>query len=215
MPDIYRMEDLLYLYAEFFNVFEPVVCFDERPYQLLADIVEPLPCKADQLPRIDYQYSREGMCNLFVFYAPHYGWRHVEITKSRTKQDFAHQMKDLVDVYFPRAHKIRVVLDDLNTHTPAALYETFPPAQARRILDSLEFHYTPKHGSWLNQVEIEISVLSRQCLDRRIPDIETLRQQMKAWSQQRNQQKAKIDWRFAAKDAKLKFHRLYPSLDLS
>jgi hypothetical protein len=155
------------------------------------------------------------MCNLFVFYAPHYGWRHVEITKSRTKQDFAHQMKDLVDVYFPRAHKIRVVLDDLNTYTPAALYETFPPAQARRILDSLEFHYTPKHGSWLNQVEIEISVLSRQCLDRRIPDIETLRQQIKAWSQQRNQQKAKIDWRFAAKDARVKFHRLYPSLDLS
>jgi hypothetical protein len=209
------MEDLLYLYAESFNAFEPVVCFDERPYQLLSDIVEPLPCEPGQPPRIDYQYSREGMCNLFVFYAPHYGWRHVEVTKSRTKQDFAHQMKDLVDVYFPRASKIRVVLDNLNTQTLAALSETFPPQEARRILECLKFHYTPKHGSWLNQVEIEISVLSRQCLERRIPDIETLRQEIQPWEEERNQQKAKIDWRFAALDARVKFQRLSPDLDLS
>ena len=144
------MEDLLYLYAESFNVFEPVVCFDERPLQLLSDIVEPLPCEPGQPPRIDYQYSREEMCNLFVFYAPHYGWRHVEVTTSRTKQGFARQMKDLVDVYFPRADKSQGVLDNLNPHNPAALYETFPPQEARRILERLEFHYTHKHGSWLN-----------------------------------------------------------------
>jgi hypothetical protein len=209
------MEDLLYLYAESFNAFEPLVCFDERPLQLLSDLVEPLPCEPGQPARIDYQYSRQGMCNLFVFYAPHYGWRHVEVTKSRTKQDFAQQMKDLVDVYFPRAYKIRVVLDNLNTHTPAALYEAFPPQEARRILECLEFHYTPKHGSWLNQVEIEISVLSRQCLERRIPDLETLRQEIQAWEKERNQQKSKIDWRFAASDARVKFQRLYPSLHLS
>jgi hypothetical protein len=124
-------------------------------------------------------------------------------------------MKDLVDVYFPRAYKIRVVLDNLNTHTPAALYETFPAQEARRILDCLEFHYTPKHGSWLNQVEIEISVLSRQCLERRIPDLETLRQEIQAWEKQRNHQKAKIDWRFAASDARVKFQRFYPALNLS
>lgn len=212
---IYRMEDLLYLYAESFHACEPLVCFDERPYQLLDDIVEPLPIEPEQPVRIDYQYSREGMCNLFVFYAPHYGWRHVEVTQSRTKKDFAHQMKDLVDVYFPQADKIRVVLDNLNTHTPAALYETFPPQEARRILSFLEFHYTPKHGSWLNQVEIEISVLSRQCLDRRIPDLETLRREIQAWEKQRNQQKAKIDWRFTASNARVKFQRLYTSLNLS
>lgn len=124
-------------------------------------------------------------------------------------------MKDLVDIYFPRASKIRVVLDNLNTHTPAALYEVFPPQEARRILDYLEFHYTPKHGSWLNQVEIEISVLSRQCLERRLSDLETLHQEIPAWEKQRNQQKAKIDWRFAASDARIKFQRLYPSLNLS
>lgn len=199
------MEDLLYLYAEPFNAYEPVVCFDERPYQLLANKAHPEPAKPGQPLRIDYEYSRQGTGNLFVLFAPNYGWRHVEVTPSRTKQDFAHQMKALVDVHFPRAYKIRVVTGDLNTHTPAALYETFPPNQARRILEYLEFHYTPKHGSWLNQVEIEISVLSRQCLERRIPDVETLRQAATSWQQQRNQRNAKIDWRFAARDARVKF----------
>ncbi|WP_250126850.1 IS630 family transposase [Chroococcidiopsis sp. CCMEE 29] len=181
------------------------------PYQLLADTKEPLLAQPGQLARFDYEYSRQGTSNLFIFYAPHYGWRHIEVTPRRTKQDFAHQMKALVDIYFPRADKIRVVLDNLNTHTPAALYETFPPTEARRILDYLEFHYTPKHGSWLNQVEIEISVLSRQCLERRIPNVETLLQEIAAWSQQRNQQKAKIDWCFTASDARTKFQRFYPA----
>lgn len=209
------MEDLLYLYAEPFHPFDPVVCFDERPYQLIADLTESIPAKSGQPMRTDYEYSRQGTGNLFICYAPHYGWRHVDVTPSRTKQDFAHQMEALVDIHFPRAYKIRVVLDNLNTHTPAALYETFLPQKARRILERLEFHYTPKHGSWLNQVEIEISVLSRQCLERRIPNIETLRQEIAAWQQQRNQQKAKIDWRFAASDARAKFHRSYPPLCLS
>lgn len=209
------MEDLLHLYAEPFHPFDPVVCFDERPYQLLADVTKPIPAKPGQLTRTDYEYSRQGTGNLFVFFAPHYGWRHIEVTPSRTKQDFAHQMKALVDIHFPRAYKIRVILDNLNTHTPAALYATFPPSEASRILECLEFHYTPKHGSWLNQVEIEISVLSRQCLERRIPDVQALCQEIAAWQQQRNQQKAKIDWRFAAIDARVKFHRSYPPLSLS
>lgn len=209
------MEDLLYLYAEPFHPFDPLVCFDERPIQLLADTKKPIPAQPGQLARFDYEYSRQGTCNLFVFFAPHYGWRHVEVTQTRTKQDFAHQMKALVDVYFPSSDKIRVVLDNLNIHTPSALYETFCPSEARGILDRLEFHYTPKHGSWLNQVEIEISVLSRQCLSRRIPDLEILHREIKAWEQQRNQQKAKIDWRFAARDARVKFHRSYPPLSLS
>lgn len=209
------MEDLLYLYAEPFHAFDPVVCFDERPYQLLADVKQPLQALPGQPVRVDYEYSRQGTGNLFIFYAPHYGWRHVEVTPTRTKQDFAYQMQALVDNYFPRADKIRVVLDNLNTHTPAALYETFSPQKARRILNHLEFHYTPKHGSWLNQVEIEISVLSRQCLERRIPDVETLQREIQAWEQQRNQQKAKINWRFVAADARTKLQRLYPSVTLS
>ncbi len=209
------MEDLLYLYAEPFHPFEPVVCFDERPYQLLADVKAPLQALPGQPTRVDYEYSRQGTGNLFICYAPHYGWRHIEVTSTRTKQDFAYQMKAMVDVHFPRAYKIRVVLDNLNTHNPAALYATFSPAEARRILERLEFHYTPKHGSWLNQVEIEISVLSRQCLERRIPDVETLRQEIAAWQQQRNQQKSKIDWRFAAIDARGKFQRSYPPISLS
>lgn len=209
------MEHLLYLYAEPFHPFDLLVCFDERPYQLLADVKEPLQALPGQPTRVDYEYSRRGTGNLFVFFAPHYGWRHVEVTSTRTQQDFAQQMKALVDVYFPISYKIRVVLDNLNTHTPAALYETFPPQEARRILERLEFHYTPKHGSWLNQVEIEISVLSRQCLERRIPDVDTLRQEIKSWEQERNGQKAKVDWRFAASGARVKLGRLYPSITLS
>ncbi len=142
------MEDLLYLYAEPKHPFDPVVCFDERPYQLLADIKEPQKAKPGQPTRVDYEYSRQGTGNLFICYAPHYGWRHIFVTPTCTKQDFAYQIKAMVDVHFPRADKIRVVLDNLNTHNPAALYATFPPAEARRILERLEFHYTPKHGSW-------------------------------------------------------------------
>jgi hypothetical protein len=169
------MEDLLDLYAEDFDPLRPVVCFDELPYQLVAETCLPLPLRPGKPLRYDYEYRRNGTCNLFMFFQPLAGWRHVEVTEQRTKRDFAYQMKDLVDVHFPQAKVIRVVLDNLNTHSPAALYEVFEPQEARRIVRKLEFHHTPKHGSWLNMAEIEISVIDRQCLDRRLAEVPTLR----------------------------------------
>jgi len=164
------MEDVLDLYAAPYDPRRPVVCFDELPYQLLRDAVEPHAGTPGRPRREDYEYKREGTCNLFISFQPLQGWRHVDVTAHRTAQDFAHQMQALVDVHFPDADVIRGVVDNLNTHTPAALYQTFPPAQARRLTEKLEFHYTPKHGSWLNMVEIELSVLARQWLDQRLPD---------------------------------------------
>ena len=161
--------------------------------------------------RHDYEYKREGTANLFVHFAPTLGWRHVEVTERRTSRDFAHQMRALVDERFPDAGVIRVVLDNLNTHTGAALYETFAPAEAWRIWRRLEFHYTPRHGSWLNQAEIELSVLSGQCLDRRIGNRQTLRAEIAAWEAQRNQARATVDWRFTSTDARVKLHRVYPA----
>ena len=205
------MEDVLDLYAEPYSSSRPVVCFDERPVQLLGEVRQPLPPQPGQPQRIDYEYHRNGTCNLFTYFQPLAGWRHVEVTDRRTKQDFAYCMKSLVDVHFPLAEIIRVVIDNLNIHTPAALYETFEAKEARRILKKLEFHYTPKHGSWLNQVEIELSVLSRQCLERRIPDQETLKQEITAWEESRNQARATVAWRFTTTDARVKLQRLYPS----
>ena len=205
------MEDVLDLYAEPYSSFRPVVCFDERPVQLLGEVRQPFPPRPGQPQRIDYEYHRNGTCNLFTYFQPLAGWRHVEVTDRRTKQDFAYCMKSLVDVHFPLAEIIRVVIDNLNIHTPAALYETFEAKEARRILKKLEFHYTPKHGSWLNQVEIELSVLSRQCLERRIPDQETLKQEITAWEESRNQARATVAWRFTTTDARAKLQRLYPS----
>jgi transposase len=205
------MEDVLDLYAEPYSPSRPVVCFDERPVQLLGEVRQPLPPEPGQPQRIDYEYHRNGTCNLFTYFQPLAGWRHVEVTDRRTKQDFAYCMKSLVDVHFPLAKIIRVVIDNLNIHTPAALYETFEAKEARRILKKLEFHYTPKHGSWLNQVEIELSVLSRQCLERRIPDKETLKQEIAAWEESRNQARATVAWRFTTTDARAKLQRLYPS----
>ena len=205
------MEDVLELYSESFDPSCPVVCFDERPVQLLGEVRQPLPPQPGQPQRIDYEYRRNGTCNLFTYFQPLAGWRHVEVTDRRTKQDFAYCMKSLVDVHFPLAESIRVVIDNLNIHTPAALYETFEAKEARRILKNLEFHYTPKHGSWLNQVEIELSVLSRQCLERRIPDQETLKQEITAWEESRNQARATVAWRFTTTDARAKLQRLYPS----
>jgi len=205
------MEDVLDLYAEPYSSFRPVVCFDERPVQLLGEVRQPFPPRPGQPQRIDYEYHRNGTCNLFTYFQPLAGWRHVEVTDRRTKQDFAYCMKSLVDVHFPLAKIIRVVIDNLNIHTPAALYETFEAKEARRILKKLEFHYTPKHGSWLNQVEIELSVLSRQCLERRIPNKETLKQEIAAWEESRNQARATVAWRFTTTDARAKLQRLYPS----
>lgn len=207
------MEDILDLYAEPDDPRWPQVCFDESPVQLTSETRRPLPPRPRQPERYDCEYKREGTANLFLFVHPLQGWRQVNVTKRRTTQDFAQQMRLLVDGYFPMAERIRLVVDNLNTHTPASLYETFSPAEARRITRKLEFHYTPKHGSWLNMAECELAVLATQCLDRRIPDIGTLRAEIAAWQLQRNQQQAKIHWQFGTDVARGKLKRLYPSVE--
>jgi len=206
------MEDVLDLYAEPPDPKRPRVCFDEVPSQLVGETRAPLPAAPGQPARYDYEYQRNGTANLFVAVQPEAGWRHVDVTDRRTKPDFAHQMRALVDEHFPDADVVRIVLDNLNTHTPAALYETFPPEEARRIVSKLEFHDTPTHGSWLNMAEIENGVLSRQCLERRLPDAATLRHEVAAWQARRNAARATIDWRFTTPDARTKLARLYPSL---
>jgi hypothetical protein len=205
------MEDVLDLYAEPYDLQYPVVCFDESPYQLISEVRQPVPVAPGQPVRYDYEYRREGTCNLFMFVQPLGGWRHVKVTDRRTAQDFAQCMKDLVDSHFPQATLISVVLDNLNAHTPAALYETFAPAEARRILQKLDFCYTPKHGSWLNMAEIEFAALSTQCLDRRLPDQATVRRRIGAWEAHRNADQATINWRFTTAKARRKLKRLYPS----
>jgi DDE superfamily endonuclease len=204
------MEDVLDLYAQTDDPKRPRVCFDERPVQLLGDTKIPTPAKPGQARRVDYEYERLGTCNLFTFLEPNKGWRHIKVTDRRTAIDFAHCMKDLVDIHYPEAELIRITMDNLNTHTPAALYQAFHPEEARRILKKLEFHYTPKHGSWLNMAEIELSVLSRQCLNRRIPNQEVLKSEIAAWSQTRNQEKATVKWRFTNDNARVKLQKLYP-----
>lgn len=212
---MWRMEDVLDVYAQPYEPSYPQVCFDERPCQLISEKRIPLTTEPGQPKRYDYEYIREGTCNLFAFFQPLKGWRHIKVTKQRTANDFAYCMKQLVDDFFPEATKVQVVLDNLNTHTPAALYQTFAPSEAKRILDRIEFHYTPKHGSWLNMVEIELSVLSRQCLKRRIPDLETMKQETASWEKERNQQQATVNWRFSNQDARVKLKRLYPQVNLS
>lgn len=212
---IWRMAAVLEVYDQPYNALEPVVCFDERPVQLISETCIPLEMEPGQPKRYDYEYKREGSCNVFGFFQPLAGWRHLKVTQQRTAQDFALCMQYLVDVLFADAHLIHVVLDNLNTHTPAALYQTFKPQEAQRILHKLQFHYTPKHGSWLNMVELEFSVLSRQCLGRRIPTMQVLQQEVAAWEEQRNQQKATVNWRFSTTDARSKFERLYPTPSLS
>jgi len=210
---VYRMEDVLDLYHVPYDPNFPYVCFDESNKQLVAEkrsAVEPEP---GHVERYDYEYQRNGVRNLFLFFSPLGSWRHVKVTEHRTHLEWADCMKDLVDVHFPQATRIRVIQDNLNTHNPAFLYEVFEPAEAKRILDKLEFHYTPKHGSWLNMAEIEFSVLARQCLDRRIPDEETLIQEIRAWEERRNASKATVDWQFTTKDARTKLKKLYPSIE--
>jgi transposase len=209
------MEDVLELYEEPFDPLKPLVCFDERPCQLISEKRSPLPARSQKSQRYDCEYKREGTCNLFAFFQPLAGWRHIKVTEQRTARDFAYCMKELVDELFPHAESIRVVLDNLNTHTQTALYQTFPPQEARRILNQIEFHYTPKHGSWLNMVEIEFSVLSRQCLKQRIPDMERMKQEVGLWEKRRNRERATVEWRFTNQDARVKLERLYPELDLS
>jgi hypothetical protein len=206
-----RMEDVLDLYAEPHDPARPVVCFDETSKQPVAETRTPLPMGPGRPERVDYEYERRGTANLFLVTQPLGAWRRVDVTDRRTKHDFAHQMRDLVDRHFPDAATIRVVLDNLNTHTTAALYEAFPPAEAARIRRKLELHYTPIHGSWLNMAELEFSMLARQCLDRRIGDRDTLVTEVAAWEAARNEHRAAIRWQFTVDDARRKLHRLYPS----
>ena len=207
---VMRMEDVLDLYAERTNSKRPVVCFDETPIQLLKEKRLPIPAEPGRIEKFDYEYRRSGTANLFVFVDANRSWRHVKVTEQRTAIDFAECMQDLVDVHYPDAKTIRVVLDNLSTHNPKNLYVAFPPSEARRILRRLEFHYTPKHASWLNMVEIEISILSRQCLKRRIPDIATLRREVKAWKRKRDASGARITWMFDVDDARTKLGATYP-----
>jgi hypothetical protein len=206
------LEDVLDVYARPLDPRRPLVCFDETNKQQLDEVHTPLPMQPGQPTRYDSQYIRNGVSNLFMFCAPLLNWRHVEVTDRRTASDWAQCMQDLVDVHFPEAERIVLVLDNLNTHTPAALYTTFEPTEAKRIWDRLEIHYTPKRGSWLNMAEIELSVLARQCLNRRIPDQPTLRRHAAAWQTDRNVQRATVNWQFTTTDARIKLKRLYPTI---
>ena len=205
------MEDVLDLYAEPYDPQRPVVCFDETSTQLLAETRPALPMQPGRVRRQDYEYRREGTRNLFLACEPLRGWRHVSVTQRRTREDFADQMRWLVDEAYPEAPVVRIVLDNLNTHRPASLYQAFPAAEARRIAKRLEFHHTPKHGSWLNMAEIEFSVLARSCLKKRVPDEATLCREIQALERERNAAQSTINWRFSIQDARTKLHRLYPS----
>ena len=205
-----RMEDVLDLYAEAADPRRPVVCFDESPTQLIGEVREPIPTAPGQPERYDCEYRRNGTANLFVFLDAHQSWRHVKVTDHRTARDFADCMRELADVHYPDADRIRVVMDNLSTHTAGALYEAFPAPEAHRVLQRLEFHYTPKHASWLNMVEIEIGVLRGQCLDRRISAREVLVAEIEAWERQRNSSGARVKWKFTTHKARDKLARAYP-----
>jgi transposase len=204
------MEDVLDLYAEAYDPKRPVVCFDELPYQLLAEVATPLPAEPGKPKRQDYEYERKGHCSLFIGFEPLTGQRQVSVRERRTSQDFAKEMQQLVARY-PDADTIRVVLDNLNTHTPAALYQTFAAEEARRLTQKLEFHYTPKHGSWLNMAEIEWSVLTRQALKGRLADIPTIEARINPWQTERNQRRTTVNWCFSTAHARTKLARLYPN----
>jgi hypothetical protein len=206
------MEDVLDVYVRPYDPRLPQVCMDETSKQLVGETRVPVPAAPGRPVRHDYAYERHGVSNLFLFVEPLRGWRHVTVTERRTKQDWAHAIKDLVDVHYPEAERIVLVLDNLNTHGLGSLYEAFPAEEARRLSRKLELHYTPKHGSWLNIAEIELSVLSSQCLDRRIPQQTELAQEVAQWTRDRNASRRTVDWCFTTADARIKLKRLYPSL---
>ena len=208
------MEDVLEVYKLPYDAKRPLICMDEMPKQLLADKREPLSSQAGTPARQDYEYQRNGVADLFMLFEPLQGKRFVEVTEKRRKIEWATVMKQLSDVRYPQAEKIIVVLDNLNTHTPSAFYETFEPEEARRLVERFEFHFTPKHGSWLNMAEIELSALVRQCLDRRLPDIETLTDEVQSWQQQRNDEVVKVLWQFTTTDARTKLKHLYPKIQV-
>jgi hypothetical protein len=206
------MEDVLDVYETPYDPVRPVVCMDEKPYQLLGDAREPLPARPGDDLKTDSEYVREGTCSIFAFVEPLGGARHVSVRERRTAADWAEEVRHLVDVQYPDADKIVLVMDNLNTHTTASLYKTFPPETARRIAKKLEIHYTPKHGSWLNMCEIELNVMTRQCLARRIDNIDTLRSELDAWESKRNSEAAGISWHFRTSDSRVKLISLYPKL---
>ncbi len=206
------MEDVLALYAAPRDPDQPLVCMDETSKQQIQEVRAPLLGQPGQPYRYDAEYQRNGVSDLFLFVAPLEGWRHVKVTDRRTKVDWAVAMRELVDVHFPNVKTLTVVMDNLNTHGASSLYEAFPPAEAKRILDRLDIHHTPKHGSWLNMAETELSILGRQCLSQRIPDQETLRREVAAWETKRNAKGATINWQFTIEDARRKLKKLYPSV---
>jgi len=206
------MEDVLEVYHRPHNRGRPVVCLDETSKQLIAETRVPIAAKPGRPARHDYEYQRNGTANLFMMFAPLEGWRHVKVTQRHTAVDYAQVLKELSDTHFPKANTIVLVQDNLNTHRPASLYQAFPAAEARRLVERFEWHYTPKHGSWLDMAESELSVLSSQCLDRRIPDKQTLIQEVDAWEANRNKHHTKTDWQFTTADARVKLNRLYPTI---
>ena len=206
------MEDILEVYQRPYDPQRPLVCLDETSKQLIAETRLPIAAKPGQPGRHDYEYRRNGTANLFMMFAPLEGWRHVKVTDRHTAVDYAQVLKELSDTHFPGSAKIVLVQDNLNTHKPASLYEAFPPAEARRLVERFEWHYTPKHGSWLDMAESELSVLSSQCLDRRIPDQRVLKDEVEAWEAERNSKHAKANWQFTTADARVKLKRLYPAL---
>lgn len=206
------MEDILELYCLPYDPKIPLVCMDEQPRQLIKEIRKTIPARPGKPVCEDYEYERNGTANIFLFTEPLGSWRHVDVTERRTSVDWAHQIRELIDVHYPDVERIRLVMDNLNTHKVASFYEAFEPDEARRLAKRLEIHYTPKHGSWLNIAEIELSALTRQCLNRRIPDIETLRKETIAWEQKRNKQQKGVDWQFTTNNARIKLKRLYPQL---
>ncbi len=208
------MENVLSVYKRPYDPDRPVVCFDEKSKQLVGEVCKPIPAAAGRVECHDYEYVRNGTANLFMLVEPLRGWRHVNVTSRRTKLDFAGQMKELVDTHYPKAGKITLVMDNLNTHRMSCLYEAFEPAEARRIMEKIEVIHTPKHGSWLNMAECELSVLEKQCLAERIGDEATLRRHVSIWNADRNNRSQKIDWQFQTADARIKLRRLYPKIQM-
>ena len=206
------MEDVLVLYELPYDPTYPVVCMDESCKQLIGEVREPIPCAPGKPERVDDEYVRNGVAEIFLEVEPLAGRRHVDVTEHRARTDWAWWIKGMLDERYPGARSVRLVMDNLNTHSAASLYETFPPQEARRLAERLEIHYTPKHGSWLNIAEIELSVLNGQCLDRRIPDLEMMRKQVTAWEDDRNNRPSKIRWQFSTTNARIKLKRLYPKL---
>jgi len=207
------MEDVIQTYLRPYDPLWPVVCFDEACKQLFGEVRTPRPCRRGTPARVDYEYERKGVCHQLLMCEPLRGWRHVKVTTRRTRRDYAEWVRELVDGYYPHVKKIRLVQDNLNTHDGASLYEAFPPQEARRLLDKVEFHYTPKHGSWVNMAETEIGIMNGQCLDRRMDSQALIAREVAAWENKRNDRQARIHWNFSMAAARHKLRKLYPSIE--